>query len=49
MFVERLVSNSINKQKMMSFGGQASCAKMMSPGGQITALACHSTKKVNKA
>jgi hypothetical protein len=29
--------------------GQASWAKMMSPGGKLTALAFHPTKKVNKA
>jgi len=34
---------------MTSFRGQASWAKMMSPGGELTALACHPTKKVNKA
>jgi hypothetical protein len=34
---------------MMSFRGQASLAKMMSLGGKLTALACHSTKRVNKA
>jgi hypothetical protein len=33
----------------MSLRGQASLAKMMSSGGKITALACHPTKKVNKA
>jgi hypothetical protein len=34
---------------MMSFRGQASWAKMTSLGGKLTALACHPTKKVNKA
>jgi hypothetical protein len=34
---------------MMSFRGQASWAKMMSPEGKQTALACHLTKKVNTA
>jgi len=29
--------------------GQDSWAKMMSPGGKLTAQACHPTKKVNKA
>jgi hypothetical protein len=29
--------------------GQASGAKMTSPGGKLTALICHPTKKVNKA
>ncbi len=33
----------------MSFREQASWAKMLSSGGKLTALACHSTKKVNKA
>jgi hypothetical protein len=33
---------------MISFRGQASWAKMMSPGGKLTALACHPMKKVNK-
>jgi len=32
-----------------SFGGQASWAKMMSPGGKLKALACQLTKEVNKA
>ncbi len=34
---------------MMSFRGRASWAKMILPGGNLTALACHKTKKVNKA
>ncbi len=34
---------------MMSFRGQAGWAKMTSAGGKLTALACHPTKKVNKA
>ncbi len=34
---------------MMSFRGQASWAKMTSPWGKLTVLACHLTKKVNKA
>ncbi len=34
--------------KMTSFIGQVSWAKMTSPGGKLTALACHLTKKVNK-
>jgi len=45
MFVERWVSYSTSKQKMMSFRGQAGRAKMMSPGAKLTALACHPTKK----
>jgi hypothetical protein len=48
MFVETKVSYSICKQKMMSFRGQASYAERTSPGGKLT-LACHPTKKVNKA
>jgi hypothetical protein len=34
---------------MTSFRGQASWVKMTSPEGKLTALACHLTKKVNKA
>ncbi len=34
---------------MTSFRGQASWAKMMSPGGKQTVLTCHLTKKVTKA
>jgi hypothetical protein len=34
---------------MMSFRGLASKAKMASPGGKLTALACHPAKKVNTA
>jgi hypothetical protein len=34
---------------MASFSGQASRAKMMSLGGKLTALVCHSALKVNKA
>jgi hypothetical protein len=34
---------------MASSMGQASWAKMMSPGDKVTAIACHPTKKVNKA
>ncbi len=34
---------------MTSFRGQASWAKMTSPGGKLTTLACHPTKGVNKA
>jgi hypothetical protein len=34
---------------MMSFRGQASSAKMTSLGDKLTPLACHSTKRVNKA
>jgi len=33
----------------MSLRGQARWAKMMSPGGELTALACYLTKKVKKA
>jgi hypothetical protein len=49
MFVVRLVSYFMSEQKMMSSRGQASWAKMTSPGGKLTALACHPTKNVNKA
>jgi hypothetical protein len=49
MFVERQVSYSRCKQRMTSFRGQASSAKMMSLGGKLIALACHPTKSVNKA
>jgi hypothetical protein len=45
MFVVRWVSYSRNNQKMMSFRGQASWTKMTSPGGKLTALAYHQTKK----
>jgi hypothetical protein len=34
---------------MMSFSWQAGWAKKTSLGGQLTTLACHLTKKVNKA
>jgi hypothetical protein len=34
---------------MTSLRGQASWAKMTSPGGKLIALGCHLTKKVNKA
>jgi hypothetical protein len=34
---------------MISFRGQASWAKMTSPGIKLAAQACHPTKKVNKA
>jgi hypothetical protein len=45
MIVETLVSYSSCKQKLMSLRGHASWAKMTSPGGKLTALACHPTKK----
>ncbi len=48
MFVERLVSHSRCEQEMMSFMRQASWAKMTSPVGKLTAIACHPTKNVNK-
>jgi hypothetical protein len=47
MFAERYFSDSSFKQKVMSFGGQTSWAKMTSPRGKLTAAACHLTKKVN--
>jgi len=34
---------------MTSFKGQARRAKMTFNGGRLTGLACHPTKKVNKA
>jgi hypothetical protein len=34
---------------MTTFRGQASWAKMTSPGGKPAALVCHLTKRVNKA
>jgi hypothetical protein len=34
---------------MTLFRGQARWAKMTSPVAMVTALACHPTKKVNKA
>jgi hypothetical protein len=48
MFVGRKVGYSRCKQKMMPFRGQASRAKMTSPGGMLIALACHPNKIVNK-
>ncbi len=32
---------------MTSFRGQAILAKMTPPGGKLTSLSCHPTKKVN--
>jgi len=43
-----LVIPYVNK-KMTSFRGQASWAKVPSPGGKLTVLVSHQTKKVNKA
>ncbi len=34
---------------MTSFSGQVSWTKMTSSKGELAALACHPTKKVNKA
>jgi hypothetical protein len=34
---------------MTSFKGQASSTKMMALGGKLTALACHPTKRADKA
>jgi hypothetical protein len=48
LFRDRLVIPVLNK-KMMLFRGEASWAKMTSYGDKLTALACHPTKKVNKA
>jgi hypothetical protein len=39
----------MSNQNILAFGGQDIWAKMTSPGGKLTALACHLTKKVNKA
>jgi hypothetical protein len=36
-------------KKMISFRGQARWAKMTPPGGKLTSLACHLTKKLYKA
>jgi hypothetical protein len=44
-----MVSYSCYKQKMMPILGKGSMAKMMSLGGMLTALACHPTKRVNRA
>jgi hypothetical protein len=49
MFVERCVGHSDVNKEITSFRGQTSRAKMTSPGGKLTALVCHPTKKVNKA
>ncbi len=43
------VSYSQCKQKKMSFGGQASWAKMTSPRGKLTVPAFNLAKKVNKS
>jgi hypothetical protein len=45
----QLSVGEMSKQNMMSVGGQDIWAKMTSPEGKLTALACHPTKKVNKA
>ncbi len=45
---DRLVILNVNK-KLMSLRGQASWMKMTSPGCKLNTLACHRTKKVNKA
>ncbi len=42
-------SNSRRKQKMTSFKGHASWAKMTVPRDKLTVLAWHLTKKLNKA
>jgi len=49
MRVEIYVGYSICKQKMMSFRGKASWAKVMSHGVKLTELACHLAKRVNNA
>jgi hypothetical protein len=43
-----LVIPDVNKT-MTSLMGQASWAKMTSPGGKLTALMCHPTRTVHKA
>jgi hypothetical protein len=48
MFVESSVTYSQFKQKMASFWGQDSWAKMTSPEGKLTALVYRLTKKVAK-
>jgi hypothetical protein len=49
MFVERYVSYSKSKQKVMSFSGQESWAKMTSPVGKLQHWLANPIKKVNKA
>ncbi len=49
MFVDGWVNYYRCKYKMTSIRGQASWAKIASPGGQLKALAYHLTKKLNKA
>jgi hypothetical protein len=49
MPVERWIDIPDVNKKMMSLRGQASWAKMMPPGGKLTALVCHPPKKVNIA
>jgi hypothetical protein len=48
MFIERWISYSQCKQKMMSFRGQASSAKMTPLGGKLAAPMYHPTKRVKK-
>jgi hypothetical protein len=47
--VERQVSYSQCKQRVPSCRWQVSSAKMTSLGSMLTHLACHPTKRVNKA
>ncbi len=47
VFIERWVSHSHCKQKMMSFRGQANWAKMLPCREKLAAQVCHATKKVN--
>jgi hypothetical protein len=44
---DRLVIPSVTKNNVIQ--GQASWAKMMPPGGKLSAVACNLTKKVNNA
>ncbi len=49
LFVERRLATPDVSKKMMPFRGQNWQAKMASTGSKLTALACHPTKRVNKA
>ncbi len=44
---DMLIIPCVNKKNYVIWG-QARWANMMSPWGKLTALACHTTKKVNK-
>jgi len=45
MFIERLISYSRCRSKVMSIRGKAIWPKMMAPWGKLTAQACHRTSK----